>query len=293
MDDIKKPYIFKCIKQNLQNISLNCDTDDDEEWIDENLNQTINTTTKILRPRSKIILSLNSSESDEDDESDSSSFVQEENLDSSKEIVEGNSFVSAEINGKSDEDDESDSSSFVQEENLDSSKEIVEGDSFVSAEINGKSDEDNELDSSSFVQEENLHYSKEIVEGDSFVSAEINGNEEENIHSSEETNDNDEEDFNSSEKSNESIISNASAEENYQGNLIQSQISLTPPPPMTYSPINNVHLDFAKKVLADGRRICNQVKPIESKRISCSNCSKTFIRINTHKCKGIKTVPLI
>ena len=94
-DIIKKPYIFKRIKQNLQNISLNCDTDDDEEWIDENLNQTINTTTKILRPRSKIILSLNSSESesDEDDESDSSSFVsikevQEENLHSSKEIVE-------------------------------------------------------------------------------------------------------------------------------------------------------------------------------------------------------------
>ena len=123
--------------------------------------------------------------------------------------------------------------------------------------------------------------------------------EEEHLHSSEklndsteETNNNEEENFHSSEKNNDSIVSNASTEEIEQGNLFQSQISLTPPPPMTYSPIKNKHLEFAKKVLADGRRI-RKVKPIESKRISLSNCKKTFIRINAHKCKGLKTVPLI
>ena len=73
--------------------------------------------------------------------------------------------------------------------------------------------------------------------------------------STEETNDNEEENFNSSEKSYDSIVSNASTEEIEQGNLFQSQISLTPPPPMTYSSIKNVHLEFAKKVLADGNRI--------------------------------------
>ena len=87
-------------------------------------------------------------------------------------------------------------------------------------------------------------------------------NEEEHFNSSEkmndsteETNDNEEENFHSSKKINDSIVSNALTKEIEQGNLFQSQISLTPPPPMTYSPIKNKHLEFSKKVLAGGRRI--------------------------------------
>ena len=53
--------------------------------------------------------------------------------------------------------------------------------------------------------------------------------------STEKTNDNEEENFHSSKKINDSIVSNASTKGIEQGNLFQ--ISLTPPPPMTYSPI--------------------------------------------------------
>ena len=63
------------------------------------------------------------------------------------------------------------------------------------------------------------------------------------------------------------------------------------PPPQTCSPIGkgvNKHLDFANKVLEEGRKIAksNVKVPATKKRIKCLSCDKAFLRINTHKCKG-------
>ena len=73
-----------------------------------------------------------------------------------------------------------------------------------------------------------------------------------------------------------------------------SYLAITPPPPTSYSPIVNSHLEYAKKVLAEGRKIGQlENKKGGQKRTSCSGCKKTFVRINAHKCKGNVTTELI
>ena len=70
-----------------------------------------------------------------------------------------------------------------------------------------------------------------------------------------------------------------------------SNILLTPPPPIIYSPINNIHINFAKKVLEDSRKIAGLKESNKSNKVSCTNCKKLFVRINAHKCKAIKLTP--
>jgi len=76
-----------------------------------------------------------------------------------------------------------------------------------------------------------------------------------------------------------------------------SYLAITPPPPISYSPIVNSHLEYAKKVLAEGRKISQlenkKIPKGGQKRTSCSGCKKIFVRINAHKCKGNVITELI
>ena len=63
----------------------------------------------------------------------------------------------------------------------------------------------------------------------------------------------------------------------------------TPPPPNLLSSANN---DIEKKIFAVHRELISTTKSQKTqtgqKRVKCLTCSKTFICIGSHKCKGQK-----
>ena len=67
--------------------------------------------------------------------------------------------------------------------------------------------------------------------------------------------------------------------------MLANTISITPPPTFQCSPIRNEHLEKVRQILAHSKK---KIQERGQKRVKCGSCSKTFVQISAHKCKGEK-----